>query len=259
MEYTTLGQTGLRVSRLAIGTGTHGWGYKSDQTALGLDGLTNLLCEAYEQGVNFWDTADQYGSHAHVARALERVPRDRVVIATKTNSQSGARVADDVARFCRELGTDVLDIVLLHGVSSGDWPRRYADAMDALSRAKEAGMVRAVGISCHGLEALRVAATTSWLDVVLARINYGGVNMDGSVAEVVPALRALYDAGKGIYAMKVLGCGRLTHDPRAAIRYVFELGTVHSASIGMISSAQLAENVRLTNGIAPLFPPSSNT
>ena len=123
METVKFGNTGLVVSRLSVGTGTNGWAHRSEQTALGLEGLSALLQQSYELGINFWGTADQYGSHEHIAHALKNVPRDKVVIATKTNSHSGRAVARDIDRFSRELNTDVLDVVLLHCVSSENWPR----------------------------------------------------------------------------------------------------------------------------------------
>jgi aryl-alcohol dehydrogenase-like predicted oxidoreductase len=254
MDDVEFGQTGLRVSRLCIGTGTHGWAHRSEQTDLGLDALVSLLREAYERGVTFWDTADQYGSHLHVARALQDVPRDRVVIATKTTSSRADAATRDVERFLRELDTDVLDVVLLHCMSSGAWPRRHAGAMEALARAKERGQVRAVGISCHSLDALRTAVETEWVEVVLARINAAGTNMDARPAQVTPVLERLHAAGKAVYGMKVLGCGELAGDPRAAIGYVLGLGTVHAVNIGISSRAQLAEDVRLVEELAPQHP-----
>lgn len=259
VEYVSLGRTGLKVSRLAVGTGTHGWAHHSEQTALGLDGLAHLLRVAYDQGVNFWDSADQYGSHPHVARALQGIlrqghPRDSVVIATKTASRKGQEVTQDVERFLREVGTDVLDIVLLHGMGQHNWPERYAGAMEALSKAKEQGKVRAVGISCHDLGALSTAAETDWVDVVLVRINRAGVNMDASPSKVVPVIDRLHAAGKGVYAMKALGCGQLVRDARLAVQYVLQLGTVHALAIGTSSIEHLAQNVRLVEELAPQNP-----
>jgi len=259
METVSLGRTGLQVSRLALGTGTHGWAHRSEQTGLGLDGLANLLRMAYDQGVSFWDSADQYGSHPHVARALQGIlkqgcPRESVVIATKTSSRKGKEVTHDVERFLREVGTDVLDIVLLHCMGQRDWPQRYAEAMEALSRAKKQGKVRAVGISCHDLGALGIAAETDWVDVVLVRINRAGVHMDGPVDKVVPAIGRLYAAGKGVYAMKVLGCGQLTREARLAMQYVLQLGTVHALAIGMSRAEHLAQNARLIEELSPWHP-----
>jgi aryl-alcohol dehydrogenase-like predicted oxidoreductase len=254
METVDFGRTGLRVSRLGFGTGTNGWSNRSDQTALGIDGLADLLCLAHEHGVTFWDAADQYGSHPHVARALQSVRRDSVVIATKVWSRTAKRVTRDIERFLRELGTDVLDVVLLHSMMRSDWPRRHAGMMEALSRAKEQGKVRAVGVSCHGLGALRAAAQTDWVEVVLARINHAGVNMDGEPSATAVVIEDMYNAGKAVYGMKVLGCGQLANDVRAAMAYVFQLGTVYSVSIGMISREQVIENVKVVENLAPRYP-----
>lgn len=254
METVKFGNTGLQVSRLSMGTGTNGWAHRSDQTALGLEGLSTLLQQSYELGVNFWDTADQYGSHKHIAHALQSVPRDKVVIATKTNSHSRRAVAKDVDRFLRELHINVLDVVLLHCVSSENWPRRQQGAMEALSKAKEQGKVRAVGISCHGLGALRAAAESDWLDAILVRINSAGTRMDGSPSEVVPLIERLYAAGKAVYGMKVLGCGRLAQEAGREIQYVLQLGTVHALTIGISHPEHLRENVRLVEELASQYP-----
>ena len=254
MESVVLGRSGLTVSRLCGGTGTNGYGGSSEQTALGLEGLSRLLRAALDRGVNFWDAADGYGSHPHVARALKGLSRDQVVVATKTTSRTAERVDEDLARFMRELGTDVLDIVLLHCMQQEDWPTQCAGAMDALSRAKERGMVRAVGVSCHSLEALRVAADSAWVDVALVRINHAGTSMDGSPPEVVPLIERLYAAGIGVYAMKVYGVGKLVDDPRRAMGYVLSLGTVHALNIGTSSLAQLRENAALMEELSPLHP-----
>ncbi len=254
MDHIDFGNTGLRVSRLSIGTGTHGWAGRSDQTALGVDGLANLLRRAYDAGVNLWDAADQYGSHPHVARALQGVPRERVVIVTKTMARKGPDIVRDLARFRKELNTDVIDIVLLHALSDANWPKKCAGAMEALSHAKEEGIVRAVGFSCHGLGALRAAVETPWVDVAMVRINHAGVNMDAQPAKVVPLIEKLYAAGKAVYGMKVLGCGALKGNARAAIEYVLRLGTVHAFTIGMTGVAQLEENVRLVEELAPQYP-----
>lgn len=245
MQHVTLGNSRMHVSRLCIGTGTNGWSGSSNQTRKGFDRCVHLLRYAYDKGITFWDSADQYGSHPHVREALTQVGRQNVVVTTKTTSRTPKDVQADVHRFLREQGTDYLDIVLLHCLSEPDWPRRYASSMDALTRMKEAGLIRALGVSCHNFGAFQNAARQPWVEVVLARINYAGVSMDASPAEVVPVLEEMHAAGKGIYGMKVVGAGRLTQDPRRAIRYVLELSSVDAIVIGMESKAEIDEDVDL--------------
>ena len=89
MRMVELGNTGVVVSRLAFGTGTNGWAGQSNQTRLGSGALARLLRLGCELGVTFWDLADEYGSHAQARAALADLPRERVVIATKTTAQIG--------------------------------------------------------------------------------------------------------------------------------------------------------------------------
>lgn len=249
MQTVDLGKTGLHVSRLAIGTGTNGWGGRSDQTALGVKGLTELLKFAHEHGVTFWDSADQYGSHTHVKNALKGLDRSSVVITTKTTSRTGRDVEADVKRFLKEIGSDYVDIVLLHCLTNSDWPRRYPGAMEALSRCKAQGLIRAHGVSCHDYGAFQAAAMTQWVEVVLARINYGGISMDASPADVIHTMEQMAASGKGIYGMKVLGQGKLARQdgPRKPIEYVMGLSCVHAMTIGMTSRHQVEANVAIVN------------
>ena len=244
-EAVALGDTGLSVPPLAVGTGTNGWAGRSDQTRKGVDWLSALLSEAVSLGAGFWDLADEYGSHRAAAQALRNVDRGSVVIATKTTAKSHASCSSTVDRFLDELHTSWLDIVLLHAVSSAGWNRSRRGAMEALEEAKRAGKVRAVGVSVHSLAALRTAAVEPWVDVILVRLNHAGTNMDGPLEEVLPLVRRAYAAGKGICAMKVLGCGGLASDPGRAIRFVFETGCVHALTIGPTHERHLPQLVQI--------------
>ena len=250
MRQITLGNSGIRTSQLAIGTGTVGWAGSSNQTRLGFDECVELLCYAYDRGVAFWDVADQYGSHPQTAAALRDVGRENVVVTSKTTSRTGPTVTADVERFCRELDTDYVDIVLLHCLMEADWTSRFADSMDALSRAQERGLVRAVGVSCHDFGAFCTAAASPWVEVVLARINYAGLQMDAPPPDVVPVIEEMHYAGKGVYGMKVVGCGQLGHDVRGALRYVLDLGCVDAIVLGMESFDEIDENVELMEELA---------
>src|SRR5690606_9216561 len=180
-----LGSTGIKISRLAMGSGTHGSNGASDQTRLGLTQFASLLVQSYEQGITFWETADQYGAHAHLNSALSQVGRQNVVVLTKTHAATAAEMEADLQRFLRGLGTDYIDIVLLHNRQSATWTTECAGAMEYLAEAKQRGVVRAHGVSCHTLSALELAAETPWVEVDLARINPAGVLMDADPATVI--------------------------------------------------------------------------
>src|ERR1700719_4035802 len=166
-DTVTIGKTGIQTSRLAMGTGTVGSGHHSHQTALGIDGLSRLLLNGYDNGLRFFDTADSYGSHPHVAEALKHLERSKVTLLTKSWSRTAPEMRADLDRFRKELGTDHLDIVLMHCMTEGDWTARFEPVMDVLSEAKQKGIIRAHGCSCHSIEALRAAANSSWVDLDL--------------------------------------------------------------------------------------------
>src|SRR3954452_17139065 len=112
-----LGPRKVELSRLAMGTGTNGAGGSSNQTKkLGLKGVAELFRAGYDQGLTFWDSADQYGSHPHLREALKTVPRDKVTILSKTHASTEQEMKADLDRFRRELNTDYIDILLLHNM-----------------------------------------------------------------------------------------------------------------------------------------------
>jgi aryl-alcohol dehydrogenase-like predicted oxidoreductase len=195
-DLVTLGKTGIQVTRLAQGTGTNGVSKSSNQIRkMGDQGLSELLVRGVDNGVHFWDLADQYGSHPHAKRALGTVKRDTVVILTKTHASTEKEMWADLDRFRSEIGTDHLDIVLLHCMLSADWPREKAGAMAVLSEAKQKGIIRAHGVSCHDLGAMKTAAASEWVDVDLARLNPAGMQMDGDPATIVSVLRTMKEKG----------------------------------------------------------------
>ena len=246
MQTVTLGRTGLRVSRLGIGTGTNGWNHESDQTRLGFQECADLVRFAYDQGIRFWDTADMYGSHDNLGEAFKTIDRTTVVISTKSTSATAEGMKADLDRFRRELKTDELDIVLLHCMTQVNWPERYAGPMEVLSEAKAAGIVKAVGVSCHDFGAFQTAAETEWVEVVLSRINHSQLHMDATPAEVIRVMSRMHSSGKGVYGMKVMGAGDLKDDPEKAIRFVMGLDCVDAHIVGMTSRDQILQNVRLT-------------
>jgi 1-deoxyxylulose-5-phosphate synthase len=243
-DTVTLGSTGIKTSRLAMGTGTIGFGHHSNQTALGLKGLSELLLNGYDHGLHFFDAADGYGSHPHVAEALKQVPRDKVTILTKTWARDPATARADLERFRRELGVDHIDICLMHCLTEADWTRRFEGVMDVLSEAKEKGVVRAHGCSCHSIEALRAAAKSPWVEVDLARINPIGSHMDADPDTVVSVLREMKAAGKAVIGMKILGQGDLRNRQSEALRYTLALGVLDAFTIGAESRAEQEDLIR---------------
>ncbi len=244
-DLVTLGKTGIKVSRLAMGTGTHGVNRRSNQTQkLGIEGVADLLYAAYEQGINFWDSADQYGTHSHLKEALKRVPREKVVILTKTHATTAEEMRADIDRFRRELGTDYIDIVLLHFMRDPEWPKVKAAGMEELAKMREKGIVRAHGVSCHTLGALKAAAESDWVQVDLARINPYGVNMDDTVENVVPVLKKMHEQGKGVIGMKIFGAGQLRDKADECLRFVLAQDYVDAFTIGQENKDEMYDLIK---------------
>lgn len=229
-----LGRTGIRTSRLAMGTGTIGGGGASNQTRLGNSPFVTMMLDGYhENGLRFFDTADSYGSHPYVAAAVKQLPRDKVIVLTKTDDRDPAAVRADLDRFRRELGVDYIDIVLIHCVTEADWTTRYRGVMDVLSEAKQKGTIRAHGVSCHSIQALRAAAAAAdWVDIDLVRLNPVGAHMDADPDAVIEVIQQMRKAGTGIVGMKILGQGAMRHRPSEAVQFALGSGVLDAFTIG---------------------------
>ena len=243
-DTVTLGGTGIKTSRLAMGTGTVGTGHHSHQTALGIQGLSDLLLNGYDHGLRFFDAADSYGSHPHVAEALKRVPRDKVTVLSKSWARDANGMRADLDRFRKELGTDYLDVCLMHCVTEADWTDRFRGAMDVLSEAKQKGIIRAHGCSCHSIEALRAAAKSPWVEIDLARINPVGAAMDADPATVVSVLKEMKAARKAVVGMKILGQGALRDRQDEGIKYALSLGLLDAFTIGAENKQEQEDLIR---------------
>lgn len=253
-----LGKTGLTVSRFCLGTGMRGGNRASNHTRMGKEKFEALIRESFDRGTRLFDLADLYGTHPYVIPALQGIPRSRYQIVSKVWWMRGGLPEDErpdadvaVERFLRELKTDYIDLVLLHCVTARTWPQDLRRQMDLLSALKQKGHVRAVGVSCHSLAALEAAADEPWVESVHARINPYGMSMDGPPGQVVPVLRRIHAAGKGVVGMKIMGEGRLrTDDERrnASVKFALTLGCVDVLNVGCESLAEvddLAARVRL--------------
>jgi len=241
-ETVQLGKTPLRFSRVMMGTGVRGGNRQSNHTRMGRENCEALMRGAFERGVRWFDLADMYGTHSYVVPALQGIPRSQFGIVSKIWFRSGGipekeRPDADVVveRFLKEVGTDYLDVVQIHCVVSAKWPEEMRKQMDILAKLKERGLIRAHGVSCHSLDALVAAANEPWVDVVHARINPFGVKMDGPAEKVVPVLKQLKAAGKGVVGMKLIGEGEFRNDDEKrnqSVSFVLGLGCVDQLLVG---------------------------
>jgi len=250
-EPVALGHTKLKCSRVVLGTGVKGGNRQSNHTRMGKQKFEALIRESNDRGVNTFDLADLYGTHPYVIPALKGIQRDKFDIVSKIWFRDGGIPEKErpdsnvvVERFLREMNTDYIDLVLLHCVVSATWPEELRKQMDILSKLKEQGKVRALGVSCHSLEALEACINEPWVESVHTRINPYGMSMDGPPEKVVPVLKKIHAAGKGVVGMKIIGEGRLRDDPekrQASIKFALDLGCVDVLNVGCESITEVED------------------
>lgn len=251
IDKVDLGKTGLKVPRLALGTGSFGWKRTSHQKEIGQASFLDLAKHAYNRGVRFYETADMYGTHEFVGKALKQVPREDVTVLSKImvyqhqDWYTPEPFQKSIDRFRKELDTDYIDILLLHCMVNSEWPDEYKRYMNDFSEAKEKGIIKKIGLSCHDYGALKVAASSDWPDVIQARINHNGAKMDGTPEEIMEVLHTAKENGKGIIGMKIFGCGELTDEENRekSLNYVLKSKNVDCMTIGFENIKQLDDAI----------------
>ncbi len=252
-DWVTLGRSGVKVTRLAFGTGTFGGRV---QRRLGQEEFTKLVRHAYDRGIRFFETADAYtGMPGMLAEALKGIPRDSYKLMTKYRLMDAGDPPATIDRLRKDLNTEYLDILLMHCVRSPRWPDELKRLQDAMSDAKAKKIVLAHGASCHGLLPLRAFPGNDWLDVALLRVNHNGTRMDtlqtrdtddlGNVDEVASHIKKIHAQGTGVLGMKLVGEGRFTTPEQrdAAMKFVMGLGAVDALTIGYKSTAEIDEAI----------------
>ncbi|MCX7010302.1 MAG: aldo/keto reductase [Kiritimatiellaeota bacterium] len=248
-EVVELGHTGLKFPRLMMGTGVRGGMRQCNLTRMGAEKAQALLRAAYERGIRAFDLADLYGTHGFLLPALKGVKRSELCISSKIWFRGGGIPEKErpdadvvVARFLKEIGTDYLDLVQLHCVTTEKWPDELQKQEDILATLKKKGVIRAHGVSCHSLVALEAAAKTPWTDSVHTRINPFGALMDGPAGKVLPVAKEIKAAGKGLIAMKILGEGKFGKDDEKkleSLRYVLTEARADWLLVGFDAAEQV--------------------
>ncbi len=246
VDRVMLGGSGLVVPRLAMGTGTVGSQRESNQTRLGMRKFLSIARHAHERGVGFFDMADLYGSHSFVRELLKEVSRDEVCLLTKVWTLGGdwfepETMDETLDRFRLETGSDYFDIFMLHCLLNDTWQEDKKYYIDAISKAKQDGVIKAAGVSCHNFEALKQAAEDPWVDVIMARINPFSIRMDGPADEVMQVLETARQNGKGVIGMKIFGQGDIATDSEReqSLRYAVDSPNIHCMTLGFESTAQV--------------------
>ncbi|EAX46407.1 aldo/keto reductase [Thermosinus carboxydivorans Nor1] len=247
MEYRELGRTGIIVSRLCFGALTIG----PLQAGLPLQEGAAVMEAALAAGVNFIDTAELYQTYPYIRQAIRRCP-DKVIIASKSYAFTYEGMRESVISACNGIGRDYIDIFMLHEQTSRLTLKGHQDALRYLTEAKRAGRIRAVGVSTHTVEVVRVAALMDEIDVIHPILNIHGIGIcDGTREEMLAAVAFAAAQGKGVYTMKALGGGHLTGMAEEALRWAMNQSGVSAVAVGMQTTDEVAYNVAIFNGQAP--------
>ncbi len=246
MEKTTLGKSGIEVSRLCFGSLT----MTPFQANLSFDEGAALIEYAYEKGINFIDTAEIYENYEYIRRALKGIKRMDYTISTKTYAYTAEMAEKSLDKAMKEIGTDYIDIFLLHEQESIHTIRGHYPAIEYLLKAKEAGKIRGLGISTHKIAGVKALRDYPELDILHPIVNMEGIGIhDGKIDEMLNELEYLENCGKGIYGMKPLGGGHLIKRAQEALSFVMDKPYIHSIAIGMQSKDEIDANVQmLENG-----------
>ena len=254
-DMVTLGRSGVKVTRLAFGTGTISG---QVQRNLGQDGFTRLVRHAYDRGIRFFETAESYADmHRMLGVALKGVPRDSYQLMSKVTTRDGVDPRQTLDELRRLANTEYFDIMLMHWQHTATWPADTARWQDAILEAQSRKVVLTHGASVHGLPALRRVPGNTWLDVAMIRMNHTGKSMDaedydtqgpGSVPEVVSHVHEVHNQGMGVISMKLAGEGTFDReDRRKAMRFAFRDAGVDCVTVGYKSPVEIDEAIENLN------------
>ncbi|HTB11607.1 MAG TPA: aldo/keto reductase [Bryobacteraceae bacterium] len=258
-DWVTLGKSNVKVTRLAFGTGTSSGRV---QRELGQDGFNRLVRHAYDHGIRFFETSETYHGMAEMlAIALKGLPRDSYRLMTKYGTPPTGDPATKIDLFRQQLGTEYIDILLLHCLRPPTWATDYKGLQDGMAEAKNKKAILCHGASIHGLPALRTIPGNEFLDIAMIRMNHKGSHMDtpemrdvnvpGDVDEVVAHTKKVHAQGMGVISMKLCGEGSFTNaeDRDAAMKFAMNLGCVDAVTIGFKNTAEIDEAIERMNRV----------
>jgi predicted aldo/keto reductase-like oxidoreductase len=258
VDQVTLGKTGIKLSRLGFGTGSSNG---HDQTALGKEGFNKLIHYAYDQGITYIDTAQTYATFEWIGEAIEGLPREKLFIQSKVPGKP-EKVLEAIDHHRKVFNTDYVDSLLIHCMVQDQWTDEWKRIMDAFNEAKEKKWIRAKGVSCHSLPALRAATASDWTEVHLVRVNPQGKRIDGmeqkvwnnddptfDVAPVMTEIKSMHAKGHGVIGMKIIGNGQFVkaEDREKSIRYAMACKEIDAVVIGFTNTQQIDEAIERMN------------
>ena len=224
-DWVTLGKSNVKVTRLALGTGTFGGRVPAPDFGRRIHPPGP---SQHDRGIRFFRKPPSYrGMPEMLGIALKGLPRESYTLMTKCSTPgSGSNPGTKIDDFRRQLQSEYIDILLLHCLRPPTWENDYRSLQDGFSEAKSKKVIHSHGASVHGLPALRTIPGNQWLDLMLMRTNHNGTKMDttdqrdvealGNVDEVTAHVKKIHSQGMGVIGMKLCGEGRFTPKPRTA-------------------------------------------
>jgi predicted aldo/keto reductase-like oxidoreductase len=255
VDQVTLGQTGLRLSRLGFGTGSNGGAV---QYALGQEAFNKLIRHAYDQGITYFDCAQAYKTFDWIGDAIKGLPREKLFLQSKVPGKP-EQVLETIDRHRKVFDTDYVDSMLIHCMVKDRWTDEWKRIMDAFDEAKQKKWIRAKGVSCHSLPALRAATASNWTEVHLVRVNPQASHIDGmaeawdqpgrDLTPVLKELKTMRAKGRGVIGMKIIGNGDFTQpaDREKSIRFAMSRPELDAVVIGFKSAAEIDEAIKRVN------------
>jgi aryl-alcohol dehydrogenase-like predicted oxidoreductase len=255
-DWVTLGKSGVKVTRLAFGTGTMSGKVQRD---LGQDEFNRLVRHSYDRGIRFFETSETYGDmHRMLGIALKGIPRDSYRLMSKVTTREGVNPQEKIDELRKLANTDYFDIMLMHYQHVATWPTDTVRWQDGILEAQSKKAVLGHGASVHGLPALRKFPGNQWLDIAMIRMNHKGSHMDaedyntggpGDVPLVVQHVKQVRSEGMGIISMKLIGEGSFTtrEDRQAAMKFAFRNAGVDSVTVGYKNIAEIDEAIENLN------------
>jgi aryl-alcohol dehydrogenase-like predicted oxidoreductase len=258
VDEVTLGSTGIKLTRLGMGTGANNG---RTLTALGKDGFTKLVHYAYDQGIRHFDCSESYATFSLMADAIKGLPREKLFIQSKIDGQP-ADVLAAIDRHRKNFDTDYVDSMLIHCMFKNGWTGDFKRVMDGFDQAKDKKWIRAKGVSCHSIPALRASVASDWTEVHLVRVNPQGRRVDGmeevmwtatdpghDIAPVLPELTKMRAKGRGVIGMKIMGEGQFVNpeDREKSIRFAMSRPELDAVVIGFKNTDEIDEAIKRMN------------
>jgi aryl-alcohol dehydrogenase-like predicted oxidoreductase len=254
-DWVVLGKSGVKVTRLAFGTGSFSG---QVQRGLGQNGFTKLVRYAYDSGIRFFETAESYGEmHKMLGVALKGIPRNSYRLMSKVTTRQGVNPQEKFDELRKLANTEYFDVMLLHWQHTATWHADTNMWQDGILEAQSKKVIVSRGASVHGLPALRQVPGNKWLDIAMIRMNHKGTRMDaedyntdglGNVPEVVTHVKEARRAGMGVVSMKLVGEGSFNREDRkAAMRFAFRKAGVDCVTVGYKSTGEIDEAIENLN------------